>query len=121
GRAMKIDVDLLAWDSCWSHAGSSEIEHGRDGFGSHGCRTKNGEDGVLGFLDFYMIYALMDEGDRGIRLSASSSSFWVAWISRPHHRQEARRRQPGLPAWEKTMEHYTGAPAVHRKSCTCNV
>ncbi|KAL5987176.1 hypothetical protein ACLOJK_041173 [Asimina triloba] len=59
--------------------------------------------------------------DDGIEFSMSSPSFWVAWIGRPHHRREARRRQPWLPAWEKTMEHHIGAPALHRKSCTYNV
>ncbi|KAL5987046.1 hypothetical protein ACLOJK_041041 [Asimina triloba] len=33
----------------------------------------------------------------------------------------ARRRQPWLPALLRVMEHHTGAPVVHRKSCTCNV
>ncbi|KAL5977986.1 hypothetical protein ACLOJK_037009 [Asimina triloba] len=33
----------------------------------------------------------------------------------------ARRRQPWLSALVRVMEHHTGAPAVHRKSCTCNV
>ncbi|KAL6000603.1 hypothetical protein ACLOJK_024302 [Asimina triloba] len=129
----RTDVVRYGWLVGVMHAGFAMVnEHGEDGgcfvgvassdgFGSHGCRTKNGEDGVLGFLNFYMIYALMDEGDRGIGLSTTSSSFWMAWIGHPHHRQEARCRQPWLPAWEKTMEHHTGAPAVHRKSCTCNV
>ncbi|KAL5996023.1 hypothetical protein ACLOJK_026096 [Asimina triloba] len=34
---------------------------------------------------------------------------------------EARRRQPWLPALVRVMEHHTGAPAVHRKSCAYNV
>ncbi|KAL5994114.1 hypothetical protein ACLOJK_034986 [Asimina triloba] len=33
----------------------------------------------------------------------------------------ARRRQPWLPALVRVMERHTGAPAVHRKLCTCNV
>ncbi|KAL5977717.1 hypothetical protein ACLOJK_039245 [Asimina triloba] len=43
--------------------------------------------------------------DDGIEFNMSSLSFWVAWIVHPHHRREARRRQPWLPALVKVMEH----------------
>ncbi|KAL5996842.1 hypothetical protein ACLOJK_007764 [Asimina triloba] len=62
-----------------------------------------------------------DEGGSGLagsRVAASLPSFWTALIIRSEPRRRWFRR---LPAWEKTMEHHTGAPAVHRKSCTCNV
>ncbi|KAL5999091.1 hypothetical protein ACLOJK_010041 [Asimina triloba] len=67
------------------------------------------------------LMSVIDEVDRGIVFISSSPSFWVAWIGPPHHCREACRQQSWLPTWEKTMEHHTGAPVVHRKSCTCNV
>ncbi|KAL6000059.1 hypothetical protein ACLOJK_034736 [Asimina triloba] len=114
----RLDLGYLAVDRVEETMGFQQVDVSAAGLhGVDGCLPMDGGKPKMGKMGARWHGRWWQGDDDGIEFSMSSWSFWVAWIGAPHHRREARRR----PAWEKTMEHHTGAPAVHRKSCTCNV
>ncbi|KAL5984653.1 hypothetical protein ACLOJK_041273 [Asimina triloba] len=64
-------------------------------------------------FDFYTFDALIDEEDRGIGFSTSSSTFWMAWIGHLHLSPELAAGSHGCrPWWRRRWSTETGAPAT---------